>query len=87
MINIYGNDKNNGHLIVGELYDIQTKKGIVKKYLSFVDNWTKTLYFLESKGKIRKGKYGTWMQNSYGGAFGTAHSTKNVIGLSKWTLK
>ena len=82
MINIYGNDKYNSHLIIGELYDIQTKKGIVQKYLSYVDKRTKTLYFTEERGEVKKSKHITYMLTGRG-VWGTAHSTKNVIGLSK----
>ena len=78
MINIYGNDKNNSHLKVGELYDIQTKKGIVQKYLSYVCKWTRILYFVDDKRNVLKKNY----TNMYAKR-GTAHSTKNVIGLSK----
>ena len=34
---IYSNDKNNKHLVIGAKYRIQTKKGIVEKYLSYID--------------------------------------------------
>ncbi len=80
MINIYNNDRNNSHLKVGELYDIKTKNGIVQKYLSYVDKNTKTLYFTEEKREVKKTKHMTYMLTGRG-VWGTAHSTKNIIGL------
>ena len=82
MILIHNNDKNNSHLQVGELYDIKTKHGIIQKYLSYVDKRSKTLYFSEKRREVKRHKYITYMLIDKG-SWGTAHSTKNVIGISK----
>jgi hypothetical protein len=71
---IYGNDKNNKHLVIGAKYKIQTKKGIVEKYLSYIDKKTKMLYFIENKKNINDSKIGYMF-----GTRGTMHSTKNII--------
>ena len=71
---IYNNDKNNKHLVIGAKYRIQTKKGIVEKYLSYIDKKTKMLYFVENKKNINDSKIGYMF-----GTRGTMHSTKNVI--------
>lgn len=71
---IYQNDKNNKHLVIGAKYKIQTKKGIVEKYLSYIDKRTHCLYFVENKNLINGPKLGYMF-----GARGTMHSTKNVI--------
>ena len=71
---IYGNDKNNKHLVIGAKYKIQTKKWIVEKYLSYIDKKTKMLYFIENKKNINDSKIGYMF-----GTRGTMHSTKNII--------
>ena len=71
---IYKNDKNNKHLVIGAKYRIQTKKGIVEKYLSYIDKRTKMLYFVEDENLINSSKIGYMF-----GTRGTMHSTKNVI--------
>ena len=73
-MHIYQNDKNNKHLVIGAKYRIQTKKGIVEKYLSYIDKKTKMLYFVENKKNINDSKIGYMF-----GTRGTMHSTKNVI--------
>lgn len=71
---IYSNDKNNKHLVIGAKYRIQTKKGIVEKYLSYIDKRTNCLYFVENeKDVINPNKRYLF------GTRGTMHSTKNVI--------
>ena len=72
---IYSNDKNNKHLVIGAKYKIQTKKGIVEKYLSYIDKRTNCLYFVENKNYINDSNIGYMF-----GVRGTAHSTKNVLG-------
>lgn len=72
---IYNNDKNNKHLVIGAKYRIQTKKGIVEKYLSYLDKRTKCLYFVENKKDVNFTNMGYMF-----GTRGTMHSTKNVIG-------
>lgn len=59
---------------VGKRYLIETKKGQVKKYLSFIDERTDTYYFVDKKEKVNSAKTG-WMFASRG----TAHSTYNII--------
>lgn len=71
---IYSNDKNNKHLVIGAKYKIQTKKGIVEKYLSYIDKRTNCLYFVENENLINGSKIGYMF-----GTRGTMHSTKNVI--------
>lgn len=71
---IYQNDKNNKHLVIGAKYRIQTKKGIVEKYLSYIDKRTKMLYFVENENLINGSNIGHMF-----GTRGTMHSTKNVI--------
>lgn len=71
---IYNNDKNNNHLVIGAKYRIQTKKGIVEKYLSYIDKRTKMLYFVENENLINGSNIGYMF-----GTRGTMHSTKNVI--------
>lgn len=71
---IYNNDKNNQHLVIGAKYKIQTKKGIVEKYLSYIDKKTKCLYFVENEKHINNSNIGYMF-----GIRGTMHSTKNVI--------
>jgi len=71
---IYSNDKNNKHLVIGKKYRIQTKKGIVEKYLSYIDKKTKMLYFVENKKNINDSKIGYMF-----GTRGVMHSTKNII--------
>lgn len=71
---IYQNDKNNKHLVIGAKYRIQTKKGIVEKYLSYIDKRTKMLYFVENENLINGSNIGYMF-----GTRGTMHSTKNVI--------
>lgn len=73
---IYENDKNNAHLVIGAKYKIQTKKGIVEKYLSHIDKRTKMLYFVEDEDGINSSNIGYMF-----GTRGTVHSTKNVIGI------
>ena len=73
---IYENEKNNTHLVIGEKYRIQTKKGIVQKYLSYIDKRTKMLYFVENEKDINDSNIGYMF-----GTRGTMHSTKNVIGI------
>lgn len=58
---------------VGKRYLIETKKGQVKKYLSFIDERTDTYYFVEKRKKINSEKLG-WM---FAGR-GTAHAIQNV---------
>lgn len=72
---IYENEKNNTHLVIGEKYRIQTKKGIVEKYLSYIDKRTKMLYFVENKKDINNAQLGYLFTTR-----GTMHSTKNVLG-------
>lgn len=71
---IYGNDKNNSHLVIGAKYRIQTKKGIVEKYLSYIDKRTNCLYFVENEKDINNTQLGYLFATR-----GTMHSTKNVI--------
>lgn len=71
---IYNNDKNNEHLVIGEKYRIQTKKGIVEKYLSYIDKKTNCLYFVENEKDINASNIGYMF-----GTRGTMHSIKNVI--------
>lgn len=71
---IYRNDKNNKHLVIGAKYRIQTKKGIVEKYLSYIDKRTNCLYFVEKEKDINDSNIGYMF-----GTRGTMHSTKNVI--------
>ena len=71
---IYGNDKNNKHLVIGAKYRIQTKKGIVEKYLSYIDKRTKCLYFVENEKDINNAQLGYLFTTR-----GTMHSTKNII--------
>jgi len=71
---IYSNDKNNQHLVIGAKYKIQTKKGIVEKYLSYIDKKTKCLYFVKNKKDINDSNIGYMFATR-----GTMHSTKNVI--------
>ena len=71
---IYSNDKNNKHLVIGAKYKIQTKKGIVEKYLSYIDKRTNCLYFVENENLMNSSKIGHMF-----GTRGTMHSTKNVI--------
>ena len=71
---IYSNDKNNKHLVIGAKYRIQTKKGIVEKYLSYIDKRTNCLYFVENENLINGSNIGYMF-----GTRGTMHSTKNVI--------
>ena len=59
---------------VGKRYLIETKKGQIKKYLSFIDERTDTYYFVDKKEKVNSAKTG-WMFASRG----TAHSTYNII--------
>ena len=66
----------NQNLVIGEKYRIQTKKGIVEKYLSYIDKRTKMLYFVENEKDINDSNIGYMF-----GARGTMHSTKNVIGI------
>ena len=72
---IYENEKNNTHLVIGEKYRIQTKKGIVQKYLSYIDKRTNCLYFVENEKDINDSSMGYMF-----GVRGTVHSTKNVLG-------
>ncbi len=71
---IYQNDKNNKHLVIGAKYRIQTKKGIVEKYLSYIDKRTNCLYFVKNEKDINDSNIGYMF-----GIRGTVHSTKNVI--------
>lgn len=71
---IYQNDKNNKHLVIGAKYRIQTKKGIIEKYLSYIDKRTHCLYFVENEKDINDLNIGYMF-----GPRGTMHSTKNVI--------
>ena len=71
---IYQNDKNNKHLVIGAKYRIQTKKGIIEKYLSYIDKRTNCLYFVENENLINGSNIGYMF-----GTRGTMHSTKNVI--------
>lgn len=71
---IYQNDKNNKHLVIGAKYRIQTKKGIVEKYLSYIDKRTNCLYFVKNEKDINDSNIGYML-----GTRGTMHSTKNVI--------
>ena len=73
-MHIYQNDKNNKHLVIGAKYRIQTKKGIVEKYLSYIDKRTNCLYFVENEKDINDSNIGYMF-----GTRGTMHSTKNVI--------
>lgn len=73
-MHIYQNDKNNQHLVIGAKYRIQTKKGIIEKYLSYIDKRTNCLYFVEKEKDINDSKIGYMF-----GPRGTMHSTKNVI--------
>jgi len=77
---ILNDKKNNTHLVIGELYDIATKKGIVKKYLSYIDEKTITLYFVTSKNKVNSSNLGYMF-----GCRGTAHRSDRIIGLSNET--
>jgi hypothetical protein len=70
-MNIY---QNNQHLVIGVKYRIQTKKGIVEKYLSYIDKRTNCLYFVENEKDINDSNIGYMF-----GTRGTSHSTKNVI--------
>ena len=73
-MHIYQNDKNNKHLVIGAKYRIQTKKGIVEKYLGYIDKRTKMLYFVENEKDVNDFSIGYMF-----GTRGTMHSTKNVI--------
>ncbi len=58
---------------IGKRYLIETKKGQVKKYLSFIDERTDTYYFVEKKAKINSEKLGYMFAGR-----GTAHAIQNV---------
>ena len=73
-MHIYQNDKNNKHLVIRAKYRIQTKKGMVEKYLSYIDKRTNCLYFVEKEKDINNSNIGYMF-----GTRGTMHSTKNII--------
>ena len=75
------NMDNNIHVIrkpvemeIGKRYLIETKKGQVKKYLSFIDERTNTYYFVEKKDKVNSSNIGYMFA-----ARGTAHAIQNVV--------
>lgn len=70
--------QNNSRCKVGKKYRIKTKNGIVEKYLSYIDEKNKLLYFVKSEGKINSKKLGFMY-----GTRGTNHNIKNVIGEIK----
>ena len=61
-------------MTIGTKYRIQTKKGIVEKYLSYIDKRTNCLYFVENKKDINDSNMGYMFATR-----GTSHSIKNVI--------
>ena len=66
----------NQNIEIGVKYRIQTKNGIVEKYLSYIDKRTNCLYFVENEKDINDSNIGYML-----GVRGTVHSTKNVIGV------
>ena len=64
----------NQNIDIGVKYRIQTKKGIVEKYLSYIDKRTNCLYFVDDKEKINGSSIGYLFGNR-----GTVHSTKNIL--------
>ena len=63
-------------MVIGKLYKINTKKGVVEKYLSYIDKRTGMHYFVDKENYINDSNIGYMF-----GARGTMHSTKNVIGI------
>ena len=59
---------------IGDKVKIQTKKGIVEKYLSYVCPKTRTYYFTDNEQLINGSKIGYVFKTR-----GTAHSFKNII--------
>lgn len=64
----------NENMEIGVKYRIQTKKGIVEKYLSYIDKRTKLLYFVDDKEKINGSNIGYLFGNR-----GTVYSYKNIL--------
>ena len=63
---------------VGKKYKIQTKNGVVEKYLSYIETRAEAYYFVAKEKDINSSKTG-WMF----GKRGTAHNLENVIGYAE----
>lgn len=64
----------NQNIEIGGKYRIQTKNGIVEKWLSYIDKRTNCLYFVENENYINDSDIGYMF-----GTRGTVHASKNIL--------
>lgn len=61
-------------MVIGEPYKINTKKGVVTKYLSYIDTRTDMYYFVDKPKYVNSSKTGYMF-----GVRGTVYKIENVI--------
>ena len=61
-------------LVIGKPYKINTKKGVVEKYLSYIDKRTGLYYFVNTTKAVNPGNTGYMF-----GTRGTVYNIENVI--------
>ena len=61
-------------LVIGKLYKINTKKGVVEKYLSYIDKRTGMHYFVNKAKEVNDSNMGYMF-----GTRGTVYNIENVI--------
>ena len=61
-------------MVIGKLYKINTKKGVVEKYLSYIDKRTGMHYFVDKENYVNDSNIGYMF-----GTRGTVYNIDNVI--------
>ena len=61
-------------MVIGKLYKINTKKGVVEKYLSYIDQKNEIYYFVDKPKQVNSSKTGYMF-----GTRGTVYNIDNVI--------
>ncbi len=61
-------------LVIGKPYKINTKKGVVEKYLSYIDKRTNMYYFVNTTKAVNYSNTGYMF-----GVRGTVYNIENVI--------
>ena len=61
-------------MVIGKLYKINTKKGVVEKYLSYIDQKNEIYYFVDKPKQVNSSKTSYMFRTR-----GTVYNIDNVI--------